>query len=64
MSVELVWRIINDARSSAEWWADVARVPKEWQVQVEAVMAKVLGHGIHAAKSAAATSGEAAKGEG
>ena len=33
--------------SSDEWKADVARFPKEWQTQVEAVMAKALGHGIY-----------------
>jgi hypothetical protein len=41
--------IINKTMSSDEWKADVARFPKEWQLQVEAVMAKALGHGIHSA---------------
>lgn len=44
--------IINKTMSSDEWKADVARFPKEWQSKVEAVMAKALGHGIHAAKTA------------
>lgn len=44
--------IINKTMSSDEWKADVARFPKEWQLKVEAVMAKALGHGIHAAKTA------------
>lgn len=39
--------IINKTMSSDEWKEDVARFPKEWQTQVEAVMAKALGHGIY-----------------
>lgn len=41
--------IINKTMSSDEWKADVARFPKEWQTQVESVMAKALGHGIYSA---------------
>lgn len=45
-------KIINKTMSSEEWKADVSRFPKEWQTQVESVMAKALGHGIHAGKCA------------
>lgn len=45
--------IINKTMSSDQWKADVARFPKEWQTQVDAAMAKALGHGIHAANTAA-----------
>jgi len=49
---EQVNKIINKTMSSDEWKADVARFPKEWQSKVEAVMAKALGHGIHAGECA------------
>ena len=48
MTDDEVNKIINRTMSSDEWKADVARFPKEWQTQVESVMAKALGHGIHA----------------
>jgi hypothetical protein len=41
--------IINKTMSSDDWKEDVARFPKEWQKQVEAAMARALGHGIYSA---------------
>ena len=48
---EQVNKIINKTMSSEEWKADVSRFPKEWQTQVESVMAKALGHGIFAGRA-------------
>lgn len=52
MTEEQVNKIINKTMSSEEWKADVSRFPKEWQTQVESVMAKALGHGIYAGEHA------------
>ncbi len=52
MTEEQTNKIIKATMTSEDWKADVARFPKEWQSKVEAVMAKALGHGLHAATTA------------